>query len=41
MDYSYVAPECYTGTYTTQADIWSFGCILYELLSFGERLIAN
>ncbi len=32
---AYLAPECFCGTgYGTAADIWSLGCVLYEIITF-------
>jgi serine/threonine protein kinase len=37
-DLAYLAPEA---VLSAKSDIWSLGCILYELVSNGEKLINN
>jgi serine/threonine protein kinase len=36
----YMAPEMKIQKYGSPADIWSFGCVLYELMSLKNRSIA-
>jgi serine/threonine protein kinase len=36
----YMAPEMKKQKYASPADIWSFGCVLYELMSMKHRNMA-
>jgi serine/threonine protein kinase len=36
----YMAPEMKKQKYSNAADIWSFGCVLYELMSLKHRNMA-
>jgi NIMA (never in mitosis gene a)-related kinase len=38
--YPYMAPEIFTSQYDTKVDIWSIGCIFYELCTF-RRAFSN
>jgi serine/threonine protein kinase len=38
--YPYMAPEVFTSQYDTKVDIWSMGCIFYELCTF-RRAFSN
>lgn len=34
----WAAPEVIThGKYTTSSDVWSFGILMWEVMSYGER----
>jgi len=35
----WTAPEAYTtGRWTVKSDVWSFGVLLYELITYGQQV---